>query len=74
MKIRIHWLADREMVEAALWYDERRPGLGDAFLNSFQAAVLFSAEFPLTGSLVVGEVRRRNGRRRPKYWAKRRMQ
>jgi hypothetical protein len=39
-------IAERDAVEAAAWYDEREPGLGDYFLNAIDAAVLALAATP----------------------------
>jgi plasmid stabilization system protein ParE len=36
----------RELAEAIDWYDGQRPGLGDAFLRSFQAAAAAIADNP----------------------------
>jgi hypothetical protein len=39
MPIVSHPEADEELVGAALWYDERQPGLGDDFLDEFERAL-----------------------------------
>ena len=39
MILRTLQLADDEALEAATWYDERRPGLGDDFLDAYAAAL-----------------------------------
>ena len=36
MPIVSHPEADEELVGAALWYEERHPGLGDDFLEAFE--------------------------------------
>ena len=36
MPIVSHPEADEELVGAALWYEERQPGLGDDFLEAFE--------------------------------------
>ena len=36
MRVVSHPEADEELAAAALWYEERQPGLGDAFLDEFQ--------------------------------------
>ena len=33
-------VAEDDAVDAAVWYEEREPGLGDEFLNEVDAAVL----------------------------------
>lgn len=44
--------AAEEMTAAATWYEQRRPGLGDRFLDAVEATVQFIREAPLAGSLV----------------------
>lgn len=39
MRVRFHPLARREMLRAARWYDVRRPGLGDEFLDGIALVV-----------------------------------
>lgn len=39
-----------EMTEAAVWYEERREGLGERFLDIVQATLRRIAEAPLTGA------------------------
>jgi len=48
--VRILSQAAEETIEAAAWYDKERPGLGQDFLNAFDAALdLIEAEtFPLS--------------------------
>jgi hypothetical protein len=36
MRVVSHPEADEELEAAALWYEERQPGLGDAFLDQFE--------------------------------------
>jgi hypothetical protein len=36
MRVARHPEADQELEAAALWYEEREPGLGEEFLNEFQ--------------------------------------
>ena len=42
-------LASRELDEAALWYDERQPGLGSRFLLEARAALRRIDDAPLAG-------------------------
>ena len=44
-----HRLAARELVESALFYDERRTGLGDEFLTEVEAVLEFIREQPELG-------------------------
>ena len=36
MRVVSHPEVDEELEAAALWYEERQPGLGDAFLDQFE--------------------------------------
>lgn len=46
----VHELAALEVAEAALYYDERRLGLGDRLLEEVEVAYRRIDEFPLAGS------------------------
>lgn len=48
MKVTFLPSADLEATEAALWYDQRRLGLGDEFLIELQDALHRIAESPLS--------------------------
>ena len=52
-----HDLAEEELNEAAAYYAQARPGLGDAFLAEAQRAVSALAASPLAGTAVEGDVR-----------------
>ncbi len=39
MRLELHPEARAELRSAALWYDERRPGLGDEFLSEISASL-----------------------------------
>ena len=52
-----HDLAEEELNEAAAYYAQARPGLGDAFLAEAQRAVSALASSPLAGPAVEGDVR-----------------
>ena len=39
MRVRFHPLAQRELLRAARYYDTRRPGLGDEFLDEIHMVV-----------------------------------
>lgn len=52
-----HELAEEELNEAAVYYAEARPGLGEAFLNEARRAVEALAGSPLAGTVVDRDVR-----------------
>jgi len=57
--------AREEMVEAALWYEGKAPGLGADFLSQVRLAIDQIASFPDAGVLVAEQTRRRMVRRFP---------
>lgn len=52
-----HELAEEELNEAAAYYAEARPGLGEAFLNEAHRAVEALSSSPLAGTVVDRDVR-----------------
>ena len=60
-----HRLAERELNEAAQYYDSESPGLGAAFLHEVQRCIGDILEHPEAGSVLVGAIRRRLIRRFP---------
>ena len=46
--------ASAELDEAALWYEQRRSGLGIEFLEAIDGALDFIARFPQAGAPVPG--------------------
>ena len=46
--------ASAELDEAALWYEQRRSGLGIEFLQAIDSALEFIARFPQAGAPVPG--------------------
>ena len=52
-----HDLAEEELNEAAAYYAEARPGLGEAFIAEVQRAVELIAASPLAGRAVEKDVR-----------------
>jgi toxin ParE1/3/4 len=42
--------ARAELIDQADYYDEKRPGLGDRFINEVERAVDFASRFPMVGS------------------------
>ena len=46
MRLELHPEAQAELRKAALWYDERRPGLGDEFIAEVSATLDRIGEAP----------------------------
>lgn len=57
--------AEAELEDAQAWYEERSPGLGQAFVTCVQAAVEGIRRAPSQSPCVEGEVRRALVRRFP---------
>jgi plasmid stabilization system protein ParE len=57
LPVTFHELAEEELNEAAAYYAEARPGLGEAFLNEADRAVQALASSPLAGTVVDKDVR-----------------
>lgn len=57
--------AEAEFEETQAWYEERSPGLGQAFVTSVQATVERIRRSPLQFPLADGEIRRALTRRFP---------
>ena len=55
--------AEEDALEAALWYDERDPGLGDDFLDEVEAAVQALTRDALLYRVRFADVRRAPVRR-----------
>ena len=51
-------LAEQDALEAAIWYDERQPGLGDEFLSEADRAVEALSESALLHRIRFADVRR----------------
>ena len=60
-----HDLADRELNEAAQYYELETPGLGLAFVNEVEKCVRSISQHPEAGTAVHGGIRRRLVRRFP---------
>lgn len=54
-----HRLAERELDEAAHYYDLEAPGLGSAFLNDVVQCLQSIETYPEAGAVLRGAVRRR---------------
>jgi plasmid stabilization system protein ParE len=50
--------AERDALEAAIWYEERQPGLGDDFLNEVDRTVQMLGESALLHRIRFADVRR----------------
>ena len=51
-------LAEQDALEAAIWYEERQPGLGDEFLSEADRAVEALSESALLHRIRFADVRR----------------
>ena len=65
MQISFNPLAERELKDAAQYYEAESPGLGDAFLGEVNHSCNVIAEYPEAAPLLLGSVRRRLLRRFP---------
>jgi toxin ParE1/3/4 len=51
-------LADRELTEAILYYENQSPGLGERLLEEVELGVAFLLRYPEAAPKVLGSVRR----------------
>jgi toxin ParE1/3/4 len=51
-------LAEKELFDAAAYYEDQRSGLGLEYLKEVEHAVIFLIRYPESGSMVQGSVRR----------------
>lgn len=65
MTLSFHRIAERELLEAAQYYEFESPGLGDAFLNEIERSCGLIVDNPQCGPLLSGAVRRKLVRRFP---------
>lgn len=65
MRVSFHALAERELNDAAQYYERERQGLGAAFLAEIGRCVQAASESPEAAPLVHGKVRRRLCQRFP---------
>ena len=54
-----HPLAERELLDAARYYEMENPGLGGAFLDAAERCERAIMDHPHAGTPIAGEVRRR---------------
>lgn len=65
MLISFNALAERELNDAAQYYELESPGLGAAFLTEVERSCQAITEYPQAGPVVSGSIRRRLLRRFP---------
>jgi plasmid stabilization system protein ParE len=65
MRVVSHPEADEELEAAALWYDQRQPGLGNDFLDQFERTLRRIVAEPERWRKIQGENRRLNFHRFP---------
>ena len=65
MRVSFNELAERELNEAAQYYELEQPGLGVAFLLEVRRCTQAIVERPLAGAVVVNTIRRRLCQRFP---------
>jgi len=65
VKLRVHSSAERELLAGAKWYEDRQPGLGDEFVDEYQAAILRTLAAPNSFARVETNKSRRIIRRCP---------
>jgi plasmid stabilization system protein ParE len=53
-----HPLAEKEFIDAAVYYEEQEPGLGGEYLAEVEHAINFIAQYPEAGFIVRGSLRR----------------
>ena len=65
MRVTFNELAERELNDAAQYYEYEQPGLGGAFIAEVRRCTEALTEHPESGSVVLGAVRRRLCQRFP---------
>ena len=64
-RVSVHRLAERELNEAASYYEGQKAGLGARFLAEVDRCIELLVEYPEAGPVILGPVRRRLVRRFP---------
>lgn len=59
MRVTFNELAERELNDAAHYYELEQPGLGSAFITDIQGCTEAIVAYPLAGTIVLGGIRRR---------------
>jgi hypothetical protein len=57
-RLTFHEAAERELTDAAAYYDNSRPGLGSSFIDDVEQAVARIEHYPESGYLLNRAVRR----------------
>jgi toxin ParE1/3/4 len=65
MRVVFRRAAKIEFEDAAVWYEERRRGLGEEFVHEIEQAIEMAATAPLRYPIVFNDVRRTVARRFP---------
>ncbi len=65
MRVVRHPEADEELEAAAIWYESRQPGLGDAFLEDFEQTLRRIVAEPKRWRIIWGDNRKLNFHRFP---------
>jgi toxin ParE1/3/4 len=65
MRVESHPEASQELEAAALWYEERHPGLGGDFLDEFERTLSRIEAAPERGHIIPGNNRKLNFDRFP---------
>lgn len=65
MRVSFNELAERELNDAAQYYELERPGLGATFIAEVERCTSAALEFPQSSPVVFGSVRRSLCRRFP---------
>ncbi len=58
-RVSFHRLAERELNDAALYYERESPGLGVSFLDEIERYIKAIVQNPNAGKKIRGQVRRR---------------
>jgi len=64
-KVSFHELAEIELNDAAIFFEDKREGLGFRFLSEMEAAVTHIQEHPLASPIIIKNIRRKVLRRFP---------
>ena len=63
MNLRVHEAAENELLEGAKWYEVQQSGLGEQFVDEYQAAILRILAAPMSFARLETTRSRRNIRR-----------
>ncbi|MBI4662085.1 MAG: type II toxin-antitoxin system RelE/ParE family toxin [Verrucomicrobia bacterium] len=65
LRVVSHPEADQELEAAALWYEQQQPGLGEDFLQEYEAALIRIVQAPERWHRIRGDNRKLNLHRFP---------